>query len=140
MARSFDIYKVSIEDKTFYRQDGFSTEQTAHIILFNSKGKEIEELFLAYPKLNEIYEAIENGNPVNLDSCYIKGFSLTACRRYLLKNKFAQIDIESFSAQNAFCHSPYDIDFSFANFKGEKFNLSNTSFVGGYTQLPRSYF
>ncbi len=140
MARSFDIYKVSIEDKTFYRQDGFSTEQTAHIILFNSKGKEIEELFLAYPKLNEIYEAIENGNPVNLDSCYIKGFSLTACRRYLLKNKFDQIDIESFSAQNAFFHSPYDIDFSFANFKGEKFNLSNTSFVGGTLNFREATF
>jgi hypothetical protein len=140
MARSFDSFKLQIVDKPFYRPDGFVTSKTAHVALLNKDGKEIEELFLAYPSLEEIYDTIESGLPLNLDNSFIQGFSLTACRRYLLKDKFSLLELNSFSAQNAFFHSMYEIDFSYSKFIGDKSKFGNSTFVGANLNFRESVF
>jgi hypothetical protein len=140
MARSFDSFKLQVVDKPYYRPDGFKTQKSAHVALLSKEGKEIEELFLAYPSLEDIYDSIDAGLPINLDNCYVQGFSLTACRRYLIKDKFSTIEINSFSAQNAFFHSLYEIDFSHAKFIGEKSKFSNTSFIGANLNFRESVF
>ena len=140
MARSFDSFRLQILDKPFYRNDGFSTPKTARISLFNKEDKELEELYLGIPSLDEVYELIGAGKPVNLDNCYIQGFSLTACRRLLLREKHSEIEINGFSAQNAFFFSPYDIDFSFAKVVNSSFVLSGSSIVGSSLLFTSTYF
>ncbi len=130
MARSFYTHRVKILDKPFYRADGFSTSRTAQVTLLGREDKVIEELYLAIPSIEEIYESIGSNQPLNLDDCYVQGFSLTACRRYLLMDKFSQIELISFSAQNAFLCSGYDVDFSYATILGDSFMLSNATIVG----------
>lgn len=140
MARSFDSFNLQILEKPYFRPDGFSTSKTAHITLLNKDNKGIEELFLAYPSLDEIYESIESGSSINLDSCFLQGFSLTACRRYLLRDKSSKLELVSFSAQNAFFFSPYEIDFSFSHFLGEKTLFTNTIFVSANLNFRESTF
>jgi hypothetical protein len=131
---------VNIVDKPYYRADGFLTSKTAHISLVNKEKKAIEELFLAVPNMDEIYDAIGNKIAINLDNCYIQGFSLTACRRYLIMDKHAELEINNFTAQNAFFNSPYEIDFSFSSICGESFRLTNSIFVGATLSFHESTF
>lgn len=140
MARTFDSFTFKIIDKPFFRPDGYSTPTTAHITLQNSDGKAIEELFLANPSLEEVYESIEKGKAINLDHCFIQGFSLTACRRYMLRDKNSKLELNTFSAQNAFFFSKYDIDFSFSHFIGEKLIFTNTIFSGSSLVFRESFF
>ncbi len=140
MARSFHSYQVKIVDKPFFRADGFSTTRTAQITLFSKEDKVIEELNLAVPSLEEIYESIGSNQPLNLDSCFIQGFSLTACRRYLLRDKFSQIELHHFSAQNAFFCSKFDVDFSFAQVHGDSFSLENITIVAASINFREAEF
>ncbi|MFP4555568.1 MAG: potassium channel family protein [Bacteroidales bacterium] len=140
MARSFDNFRFKILDKQFFRKDGFITSKTVHVTLFNKDGKEIDEMFLGYPNLIDIYDAIGEDIAVNLDECFIEGFSLTACRRYLLKPKTELLKINSFTAKNAFFFSQYDIDFSYTEFNGNELNFTGTTFVGANLNYSHSVF
>jgi len=140
MARSFESFRLQVVDKPFYRNDGFSTSKTAHVTIFNKEGKLLEEQVYGLPKLDEIYDLIGEGKEINLDNCFVQGFSLTACRRYLIQDKIAEIDINGFSAQNAFFHSPYEIDFSYSRLTGESFNLKGSTFVSSGLVFTSSKF
>ncbi len=116
MAYSFDTYSVDIIERPFVRADGYTTPQTATITLFNEKGREIQTFHLAYPEISDIYERIGRGENINLDSCYIKGFSSTACKRYLIIDKQLHLTVKEFSAKSAFFESNLSIDFSLVDF------------------------
>ena len=119
MAYSFDTYSIDIIDRPFVRADGYITPQTASIVLFNEKGREIHNFHLAYPDVSDIYDQIGRDENINLDSCYVKGFSATACKRYLLMDKTSILNINGFSAKGAFFDSTLNIDFSLVNFSNE---------------------
>lgn len=119
MAYSFDSYKVDIIQRPFVRSDGFTTKQTAKIDLFNSKGVLIASLSLGVPDLAEIYEAIGRMEQVNLDFCYVQGFSTLACKRYLQVDKTQPIPMSLFTARNAFFESQVSIDFSTLHVSGD---------------------
>jgi hypothetical protein len=140
MARSFDSFQLQIIDRPFYRADGYVTPKTAKISLLNSIGKQIDEFELGIPDLDKIYEMIGRGEAVNMDSCYIQGFSVTACRRFLLLDKIAEIELNNFSASNAFFFSTYDIDFTYTRFVGNFFKLSGSTFVSAATNFSNSSF
>lgn len=140
MARSFDSFRLQIIDRPFYRADGYVTPKTAKITIFNVNGKQTDEFELGIPNLDKIYEIIGRGEAVNLDNCYVQGFSLTACRRFLLMDKIAEIELKNFSASNAFFFSTYDIDFSYARIEGNFFKLSGSTFVSAATSFTTSSF
>lgn len=129
MARSFDSFRLQIIDRPFYRADGYVTPKTAKISIFNINGKQTDEYELGMPNLDSVYDAIGHGEAVNLDSCYVQGFSLTACRRFLLMEKAVEIELINFSASNAFFFSTYDIDFTYARIVGDFFKLSGSTFI-----------
>jgi len=125
MLRSFESFELQVLKKPFVRSDGFSTKESAKITLFNKMGKEIDELMLGLPTLDDIYDSIGNNLYIDLSNCFVKGFSLTACRRYLLKEKKSQLQLTGFCARNAFFYSIFDIDFSYARIEGNAFDLLN---------------
>lgn len=112
MAYSFDSYRVEILQRPYVRSDGFTTKQTAKIELFNSKGVLITTLNLGIPEMADVYERIGKMEPVNLDYCYIHGFSTTACKRYLQIDKAQPLPIVQFTACNSFFYSSVSIDLS----------------------------
>lgn len=119
MAYSFDSYKVEVLERPFVRADGFTTPQTAKVSTYNTKGVEITTMQLAFPDVSDIYEQIGKGESLNLDSCYIRGFSATACKRYLLVDKLTHLTIKSFTAKSSFFDSVLSIDFSLVDFSAE---------------------
>lgn len=140
MAHSFDSYKVEIIDRSYLRNDGFTTPRSARIQLLDNRGKVIIEYALAVPVVPEIYEAIGRGEPVNLDECYVHGFSFTACRRFLILEKNTVIKINGFSARNAFFETAFNIDLSYAEFNSESFSVEGSMFVGKELTLHTSFF
>lgn len=112
MPLSYETYKVAIVDREFHRSDGYSTGQTAIVTLYNQKGSEITQLHLAVPNLSEIYETIGRGEKVCFDRCYVKGFSATACKRYLEIPKQDFLTVNGIEANEAFFESSVNIDFS----------------------------
>lgn len=140
MIRSFDSIRLQEVDKPFIRVDGFTTPKTAKVTLFNKAGKVIDELMLGMPALDDIYDSIGNSIPIDLSNCYLQGFSLTACRKYLLKDKKEKLFLNDFKAQSAFFFSPFDIDFTYALATGRSFDLSGSVFIGGTLNFHESEF
>lgn len=112
MAYSFESYKVRLLDRQFIRADGYTTPKTAVVELLDAKGAVITSLNLAVPDMAEIYEIIGRNEMVNLDHCYVHGFSSAAAKRYLLIEKSHPLPLKSFSATHAFFESLVAIDFS----------------------------
>lgn len=140
MAHSFDSFKVELIDRAYLRNDGFTTPRTARIQLFNAKGKVIVEYALAAPIIPEIYEAIGRGETVNLDECYLHGFSLTACRRFLIQDKNTVVKINGFSARNAVFETAFNIDLSYGEFNTDTFTVDGAIFIGKELTLHASTF
>ncbi len=140
MAHSFDTYKVELIDRSYLRNDGFITPRTARIQLFDSRGKVIVEYALAVPVIPEVYEAIGRGEPINLDECYLHGFSLTACRRFLIMDKNTVININGFSARNAVFETAFNIDLSYGEFNFDSFSVEGSIFIGKEFTMHSSTF
>jgi len=140
MAHSFDTFKVELIDRAYLRNDGFTTPRTARVQLFDARGKVIVEYALAAPIIPEIYEAIGRGETVNLDECYLHGFSLTACRRFLIQDKNTIVKINGFSARNAVFETAFNIDLSYGEFNTDTFTLEGAIFIGKELTLHSSLF
>jgi hypothetical protein len=140
MAHSFDTFKVELIDRVYLRNDGFTTPRTARIQLFDTRGKVIVEYALAVPIIPEIYDAIGRGDTVNLDECYLHGFSLTACRRFLIMDKNTTVKINGFSARNAVFETAFNIDLSYGEFNTETFTVDGSIFIGKELTLHSSMF
>ncbi len=112
MAYSFESYKVKILDRQFVRADGYTTPRTAIVDLLDAKGAIITSLNLAVPDLAQIYEIIDQEGSVNLDHCYVHGFSSVAAKKYLQVEKNLPLHLKGFSATHAFFESFVAIDFS----------------------------
>ena len=140
MAHSFDSFKVELVDRVYLRNDGFTTPRTARIQLFDARGKVIVEYALGAPIIPEVYEAIGRGETVNLDECYLHGFSLTACRRFLIKDKNTVIPINGFSARNAVFETAFNIDLSYGEFNADNFNVDGSIFIGKELSFHSSVF
>lgn len=140
MAYSFDSFKVELIERAFLRSDGFTTPRTARIQLFDVRGKVLVEYALAAPIIPEIYEAIGRGETVNLDECYLHGFSLTACRRFLIHDKNTVVKINGFSARNAVFETAFNIDLSYGEFNTDTFTVDGSIFIGKELTLHSSTF
>ena len=140
MAHSFDTFKIELIDRVYLRNDGFTTPRTARIQLIDVRGKVIIEYALAAPIIPEIYEAIGRGENINLDECYLHGFSLTACRRFLIMDKNTPVKINGFSARNAVFETAFNIDLSFGNFETDTFTVDGSIFIGKELSFHSSHF
>lgn len=140
MAHSFDTFKLEIIDRQFRRSDGFTTPRTARIILIDVRGKSIIEYNLAVPVVQEIYDMIGKGEPINLDECFLHGFSFTACRRFLTLDKNTVLKINGFTARNAFFETSFNIDLSYADFSTDVFNIEGSIFIGKEFSLHSAVF
>ncbi len=140
MLRSFESFKLEVIEKPFLRDDGFTTPCSAKVTLIDRHEKIIDELLLGYPSLNEVYEQIGLGKHVDLSNCFVQGFSLTACRRFLLKEKHCQLEINGFTARNALFVSTFEIDFSYALFLNGSVDFSGAIITGKCLTFHESVF
>ena len=140
MARSFYSHRVEIIPREFITQEGNVYSKTARVTLLDEQNHEITVLSLGVPDLNTVYDAIGNGAPVNLNECYVKGFSLTACRRLQLLDKTATLPIAGFIAKESFFVSPISLDFTNADFTGDYTHFEGATFVSPELNFHGSRF
>lgn len=131
MNRNFHKYTVEIQDTVFEHEDAPICKKTAILSFFDAEDKELDVIHLGYKPIEDIYKLIDNADSktvLNLNYCYIKGFSLTDYRetRNLRKNKM--IKLRGFSSRNSFFDSDSSIDFSYGDFISKDHDFSNTVF------------
>ena len=118
-------YKAEIKKLKFETDDGIRFPGTALIqFQVDSREKPMVEL-MGYLGEKEIYKAIDKGEELNLDHCYIDKFSL---RDYRLTRNLGARDIvvlKGFSARNSLFGGQTSLDFSYAEIEGEEFSLED---------------
>ena len=118
-------YKAEIKKLKFETDDGIRFPGTALIqFQVDSREKPMVEL-MGYLGEKEIYKAIDKGEELNLDHCYIDKFSL---RDYRLTRNLEARDIvvlKGFSARNSLFGGQTSLDFSYAEIEGEEFSLED---------------
>ena len=150
MISNYHSYHVRIEKSSQKKDTGSITDNLAVISLVDASGNECEVIRLNAPDMSQVYESIFRGETVNLDNCYIHGFSLSLYRKIYELGKTEIVVINSFSAVNAFFDSHHATDFSTAHFKsdttfeGTHFGrgkvLFNNSVFEGAANFTSSYF
>ena len=141
MFKSFTTYKVEIIEEEFVNSSsGLTYNQTAIIHLFDDKNKEIQTEKLGVLSIENIYEAIENQTPINLNNSYIKDFSLSNYRKsHQLTPEFT-IKLPRFSAKETFFDSDKKLDLSYTKFHNSPLNFDNSVFAVPCVSFSHSEF
>jgi hypothetical protein len=124
-------FKAEIKKLKYETEDGNKFPGTA-LIQFQVEGKDkpVVEL-MGYLEEKEIYNAIDRGEAINLDHCYIDKFSLKDYRLTRNLDPREKVSIQGFSAKNSLFSGQANLDFSHAVFEGKGFSLEDTWIAGG---------
>jgi hypothetical protein len=119
-------YKAEIKKLKFETEAGKRFPATA-LIHFQVEGrvKPVIEL-MAYMGEKEIYKAIDRGEELNLDHCYINKFSLRDYRLTRNLDEKEVITLKGFTARSSLFGGDANLDFSNAVFEGEEFSLEDS--------------
>src|SRR6201997_3174929 len=108
-------YQVAIEDKPMR---GFS--KTAIVSFFDENNKKVVVLKYGVISNEEIFEKIDKGEDINLNSAYVLNFSLTDYRVQKGLDDSVLISLKNFSAKKSFFDCDIVNDFTYTNFEGDK--------------------
>jgi len=124
-------FSTEIKKLKFETEEGVRFPGTA-LIHFQVPGKEkpVVEL-MGYLEEKEIYKAIDRGEPINLDHCYIEKFSLRDYRLTRNMDAREKVEIKGFTARQALFGGYAALDFSNAPIEGEEFSLEGACISGG---------
>lgn len=124
-------YTVDIKKLKFETKAGLKFPCTALINFKLDEDEKSQVELMGYMEENEIYHAIDRGEELNLDHCYIDKFSLRDYR--LTRNMGARdkVVLKGFSAKNSLFGGLSPLDFSHAVFQGEDFSLENSWITRG---------
>jgi len=118
-------YSIEIKKLKFISEEGQRYPSTA-LIHFQVDGREkpIIEL-MGYLTEEEIFGAIDRGEQVNLDHCYLDRFSLADYRISRNLDSREKVELKDFSARGALFGGLVALDFSHAVFTGNEFSLED---------------
>lgn len=124
-------FTAEIKKLKFETDEGVRLPATA-LIHFQVSGKDkpVVEL-MGHLEEKDIYNAIDRGEAINLDHCYIEKFSLHDYRLTRNMGPRDQVVIKGFSARESLFGGDASLDFSHALIEGEGFSLAGAWFSGG---------
>ncbi|TFH26469.1 MAG: hypothetical protein E4H10_06900 [Bacteroidia bacterium] len=133
-------FKTEIKKLKFETNAGLRFPATA-LIHFQVEGREkpLVEL-MGYLGEKEIYKAIDRGEELNLDNCYIEKFSL---RDYRLTRNLEEKEVvilKGFTARNSLFGGDANLDFSNAIFEGIEFSLEGAWINRGDVIFESAHF
>jgi len=133
-------YNVEIKKVKYITEEGKKFPATA-LVKFQMDGKENPWVeLMGYIGITEIYNAIDRGEELNLDHCYIDKFSLRDYRLTRNLNPQEKVVIKSFTARNALFGGYTALDFSNAIFEGDEFSLEDACISRGNIIFESSRF
>ena len=140
MVTGYANYQVEIKNEKYITDDGRKYPRTANVILFDEKGDEIGNELFGDVDTASLYAMIKVGEPLILDKCYIKDFSLSAYRRLNRIEKKEPVVIKEFSAKNAFFEAQLSTDFSYSLFQDGDISFDGSHFGKGKLLFTGSVF
>jgi len=140
MRFDYHHYQVEIKKLKFTTDEGTVIPATAIITLYDEKDHKLAVELLGYRDTREWYEQIAAGEPLNMDQCYVRDFSLSAYRDSKGLEKKAYVTIPALSARNAFFDARILNDFSFADFADGSVDFEFTHFASGPVSFNSSRF
>jgi hypothetical protein len=133
-------HRVEIKNLKFITEEGVKLPKTAILTIYvPGHTNPIVEL-LGYRELEEIYKLIDEGQTINLNYCYINKFSLTDYRQLRNRDAKSSVPIHGFTAKHSFFESPSLIDFSYAEFQENEFNIEYSWLLKGRMNFNYSTF
>ena len=138
--RYIQNYKVQILEDSFVLNEENTLANTAKISFYDINNNLIDTKKYGVVDLDNIYNKILNKESIDVSKCYIKNFSLDQYRKKNNLSDKEKVDLLNFTAVNSIFESEKVIDFSLANFIGEKVNFSNTHFGLGNLSFLKSEF
>lgn len=133
-------YKAEVKRLKFTTEAGKLFPATA-LIHFQVDGrvKPVLEL-MGYLGEKEIYKAIDRGEELNLDHCYINKFSLRDYRLTRNLDEKEVITLNGFTARNSLFGGDANLDFSHAVFDGDEFSLEDSWVNRGDVVFEAAHF
>ena len=128
-------YKVEIETTPFR---GYA--KTAVIAFFDESDKKVMVFKFGVITNEEIFEKIDKGEDISLNSAYVLNFSLTDYRVSKGLDDSVHIVLKNFSAKKAFFDCDITNDFSYARFEGDKVILDSAIYGNGTTNFSNTVF
>ncbi|MBL7903355.1 MAG: two pore domain potassium channel family protein [Bacteroidia bacterium] len=128
-------YSVELLDQPLSRG-----EQTALVSFYDENNKRVSTHKFAVIPLQTLYEWIEKGESINLNSAYIHDFSLRDYRVSRGLDDSMPLVLKDFTAKRAFFDCDTNIDFSHSIFTGDKTIFESAIFGNGYVNFYNSQF
>ncbi len=140
MIPGYTSFQVEIKETKYTNEEGNVLPCTA-ILTFEVAGRTrtLEES-LGFVEEETIYKWIDEGKPINLDSCYISRFSLENYRTTRKLDKKAEVTLNGFTSRNSFFDSSAPFDFSHSIIKGESFDMTTAWFHRGAVNFDSAVF
>lgn len=134
------FFEAEIKKLKFETDEGIRFPGTA-LVRFSQEGRDqpMVEL-MGHIEEKEIYNAIDRGDVINLDHCYIDKFSLRDYRLTRNLGPREKIKLKNFTAKEALFGGQASLDFSHAIFEGEVFSLENAHISRGDTIFESARF
>lgn len=124
-------YTAETKRVKFETENGTKYPYTALVnFIVGEKEKPIVEL-MGHVQEEEIYSAIDRGEALNLDQCYIEKFSLRDYRLTRNLDLREKVILKGFTARNALFGNQAALDFSHAVFEGDSFSLEGAWISNG---------
>lgn len=132
-------FRVRVIDQSIELPNGKKCEQT--VILQEYINNIVQHTFkYGYVDREELYKRIDAGDHIDLDYCYVNGFSLNEYRESRNLEEQSMVRLERFSAVKACFDSEQTTDFSFAQFEGKACSFAECIFANGNTSFLRAQF
>ncbi len=140
MRFDYHNYKVEIKKLKFTTTEGNVIPNTAIITFYNDEEEKTGVELLGYRENSAWYDMIDAGEPLNMDQCYVRDFSLSDYRNARGLEKKTYVTIPHLSARNAFFEANVLNDFSFADFVDGSVDFEFTHFGAGPVSFNSSRF
>ena len=138
--RVIHTYAVKVTDEPFNLPNGEVLSQTARITFRDINKNIVEKKKYGVAELEKIYDRIHKGETIDLSNCYIKNFSLDDYRNLYKLNRGTHVSLNNCTAVDSIFEADRVVDFSYAEFIGDKIDFSNSHFGEGNLTFYKSTF
>ena len=140
MITGYKEYTTEIKKLKFETDEGIRFPYTALVNFYsNDQKKPVLEL-MGHMEEKEIYGAIDRGEALNLDNCYIEKFSLRDYRLSRNLDPREEVILKGFSARNSLFGGMASLDFSHAVLEGDEFSLEGAWISKGDVSFDSARF
>lgn len=129
--------KVAVEEIDI---NGKRYPQTARVSFRDETKNLVRRKKLAVVDIQKLYQAINNGEEIDISECLVHNFSLEEYRSLYGLDKDSWVELKNFKANGSLFEADKEVDFSFAHFIGDNTDFNDAHFGKGNLSFSRAWF